>query len=52
PLGTNEYPALDIIPLGTFISLRNAAAQQKTQHLDTMAAFAGKQTVRPRDVYA
>ncbi|CAG8696295.1 7977_t:CDS:2, partial [Cetraspora pellucida] len=28
PLGTNEYPALDIIPLGAFISLRNAATQQ------------------------
>ncbi|RIB10284.1 hypothetical protein C2G38_2206534 [Gigaspora rosea] len=28
PLGTNEYPVLDIIPLGTFVSLRNAAAQQ------------------------
>ncbi|CAG8542257.1 14235_t:CDS:1, partial [Dentiscutata heterogama] len=27
-LGTNEFPALDIIPLGTFISLRNAGAQQ------------------------
>ncbi|RIB02457.1 hypothetical protein C2G38_2149994 [Gigaspora rosea] len=26
PLGTNEYPALGIIPLGTSVSLRNAAA--------------------------
>ncbi|CAG8488767.1 13317_t:CDS:2 [Cetraspora pellucida] len=28
PLSTNDYPALDVIPLGVFVSLRNAATQQ------------------------
>ncbi|CAG8737116.1 6295_t:CDS:2, partial [Cetraspora pellucida] len=52
-LGTNEYSALDIISLGTFISLRNAKQLNKqARHFNAMAAIAAKQIVRLRAVHA